>query len=283
MEPRAGRPRFAVADDLKPRVASGVVMVALALAATWIGGPIFLAFWGIAAIGVAWEWQRLIGGGRLWLRVAACVLGLVAAAPWALFAHARIALAMLIAAGVAAGAAADADRRIPVGAGALYAGAAMLAPALLRGSPTQGLAAMLWLYAVVWGTDIGAYFGGRAVGGPKLWPAISPGKTWSGALTGAVVSAILGALVAGVTVPGGVRIVPLFELGIVTSALSQAGDLFESALKRRAGVKDSSRLIPGHGGLMDRLDGFIVAVAFAAAVAWTRSQGPWIAPGLLKW
>jgi phosphatidate cytidylyltransferase len=283
MEPPASRPRFAIGEDLIPRVLSGVVMIALALAATWVGGPAFLAFWGLAAIGVAWEWQRLIGGGRLWVRVAACVLGLVAAAPWALYGHARISLAMLIAAGAAAGAAADADRRIPAGVGALYAGAAMLAPALLRGSPTQGLAAMLWLYAIVWGTDIGAYFGGRTVGGPKLWPAISPGKTWSGALIGAVVSSSMGALVAALSVPGGVRLVPLFELGLVTSALSQAGDLFESALKRRAGVKDSSRLIPGHGGLMDRLDGFIVAAAFAAAVAWTRSEGPWIAPGLLKW
>ena len=278
----AARARFVIGADLAPRVASGVVMIVLALAATWVGGPVFLAFWGLAAIGVAWEWQRLIGGGRLWVRVLACTLGLVAAAPWALYGHARLALAMLIIAGVAAGAAADSDRRIPAGIGALYAGAAMLAPALLRGSPTQGLAAMLWLYAVVWGTDIGAYFGGRAVGGPKLWPAISPGKTWSGALIGAVVSAILGALVAALSVPG-VRLIPLFELGIITSALSQAGDLFESALKRRAGVKDSSRLIPGHGGLMDRLDGFIVAAAFAAAVGWTRSLGPWIAPGLLKW
>ncbi len=276
-------PRFVLPDDLTPRVASGVVMIVLALAATWVGGPVFLAFWGLAAIGVAWEWQRLIGGDRLWVRVVVCALGLVAAAPWALYGDARLALAMLIAGGIAAGVAADADRRIPAGIGALYAGAAMLAPALLRGSPTQGLAAMLWLYAVVWGTDIGAYFGGRLVGGPKLWPAISPGKTWSGALIGAAVSAVLGALVAVLAVPGGIRIVPLFELGVVTSALSQAGDLFESAMKRRAGVKDSSRLIPGHGGLMDRLDGFIVAAAFAAAVAWVRSEGPWIAPGLLKW
>jgi phosphatidate cytidylyltransferase len=277
------RPRLALGDDLKPRVASGVVMVALALTATFFGGVPFLVFWGIAASGVAWEWQRLIGGGRLALRVAVCVLGLVAAAPWALYPHALVALAMLIAAAVAAGAAADLDRRISAGAGALYAGAAMLAPALLRGSPTQGLAAMLWLYAIVWGTDIGAYFGGRLIGGPKLWPAISPGKTWSGALVGAVVSAVLGVLIAALTVPGGVKATPLLELGLVTSAISQAGDLFESAMKRRAGVKDSSRLIPGHGGLMDRLDGFIVAAAFAAAVAWARSEGPWIAPGLLKW
>jgi phosphatidate cytidylyltransferase len=275
--------RFRVGDDLAPRAASGVAMIALALCATYVGGFPFVVFWGLAAVGVAWEWQRLIGGGGVSLRVAACVLGLVAAAPWALFAHARLSLVILIAAAAAAGAAADADRRLWAGAGALYAGAVMLAPALLRASPTQGLAAMLWLYAIVWGTDIGAYFGGRLLGGAKLWPAISPGKTWSGALVGALVSTVLAWLVAALTVPGGVRAAPLLTLGLLTSALSQAGDLFESWMKRRAGVKDSSRLIPGHGGLMDRLDGFIVAAAVAAAVAWARSGGPWIAPGLLKW
>jgi phosphatidate cytidylyltransferase len=159
----------------------------------------------------------------------------------------------------------------------------MIAPTLLRASPTQGLAAILWLFAIVWGTDIGAYFGGRMIGGPKLAPTISPGKTWSGALVGAAVSAILGLLVAALATPGGVKMLPLLGLGVATSAVSQVGDLFESGMKRKAGAKDSSRLIPGHGGLMDRLDGFIVAAAFAATVAWIRSEGQWIAPGLLKW
>jgi phosphatidate cytidylyltransferase len=275
--------RFSVGADLAPRAASGVVMIVLALAATYFGGFVFLAFWGLAALGVAWEWQRLIGGGRLAWRVAASVLALIAAAPWALHAHARISLLILIAGAVAAGAAAQSERRLAAGAGVLYAGAAMLAPALLRASPTQGMAAILWLFAIVWGTDIGAYFGGRLIGGAKLWPSISPGKTWSGAWVGAIVSAALGWLVAALSVPAGVNAVPLIVLGLITSALAQGGDLFESAMKRRAGVKDSSRLIPGHGGLMDRLDGFIVAAAFAAAVAWARSPGPWIAPGLLKW
>jgi phosphatidate cytidylyltransferase len=272
-----------VADDLKIRAASAVVMVALALAATVVGGLPFVAFWGVAALGVAWEWQRLIGGERPLARTAASALGVVAAAPFALTAHGGLALLILVAAAIAAGGAAAPGRRTTSAAGALYAGAAMLAPALLRASPTQGLAAMLWLYAVVWGTDIGAYFGGRRFGGPKLWPAISPGKTWSGALVGAVISTVLAWIIAAFATPGGVKALPILALGFVASALSQAGDLFESAMKRRAGVKDSSRLIPGHGGLMDRLDGFIVAAAFAAAVAWARSEGPWIAPGILKW
>ena len=106
-------------------------MIVLALAAAYFGGFVFLAFWGLAAIGVAWEWQRLIGGPRLPLRVAASVLALVAAAPWALYAHARLSLVMLLAGAVAAGAVADRDRRLAAGAGVVYAGAAMLAPALL--------------------------------------------------------------------------------------------------------------------------------------------------------
>jgi phosphatidate cytidylyltransferase len=276
------RPRFVVGPDLWPRVASGVVMAVLALGVAIVGGFPFLVFWGLAAIGVAWEWQRLVGGAGLLLRVAICVLAVLAAAPWAFYAHAVLSLLILIVGSIAVGAVAS-TRRIWAGAGALYAGAAALAPALLRGSPTQGLAAILWLFAVVWGTDVGAYFGGRLLGGPKLWPSISPGKTWSGALIGAVISALLGLIVAALATPGGVKVLPLLGLGVVASALAQGGDLFESAMKRRAEVKDSSRLIPGHGGLMDRLDGFIVAAAFAATVAWVRSDGPWMAPGLLKW
>ena len=94
---------------------------------------------------------------------------------------------------------------------------------------------------------------------------------------------MLAAIVAAIAAPVWLRWAPLLGLGLVASALSQGGDLFESAMKRRAGVKDSSRLIPGHGGLMDRLDGFIVAATFAAVVGWVRSEGPWIAPGLLVW
>ena len=150
------RPRLNVGADLAPRAASGVVMIVLALTAAYFGGFVFLVFWGLAAIGVAWEWQRLIGGSQLALRVAASILALVAAAPWALYAHARISLVILLAGAIAAAAAADRERRLAAGAGVIYAGAAMLGPALLRGSPTQGLAAILWLFAVVWGTDIGA-------------------------------------------------------------------------------------------------------------------------------
>ena len=169
------------------------------------------------------------------------------------------------------------------GAGVLYAGALVVGVNLLRASPAYGLPAILWLFAVVWGTDVLAYFGGRLIGGSKLWPSVSPGKTWSGAIVGAVAGALLGSLVAAVATPGGARFLPMTMLGLVVSVVSQLGDLFESAMKRRAGVKDSSRLIPGHGGLMDRLDGFIAATAVAAILAGMRSSGTWIAEGLFQW
>src|SRR5262249_46317865 len=124
--------------------------------------------------------------------------------------------------------------------------------------------AIIFLFAVVWGTDIIAYFVGRAVGGPKLAPQISPKKTWSGALGG--VAAAIAAAVA-VVLAGGLpnmAVVALLAVGL--SIIAQAGDLFESVLKRRFGAKDSSQLIPGHGGLMDRLDGFLTAVVAATLI-----------------
>src|SRR5208283_1683631 len=139
----------------------------------------------------------------------------------------------------------------------------------LRVSPNFGIAAILWLFAVVWGADIAAYFAGRLIGGPRLWPTVSPGKTWSGAIVGAFAGGVLGLMLAAWTN----RLAALFWLGLATAIVSEFGDLFESAIKRRFGVKDSSGLIPGHGGLMDRLDAFIAASTFAAIVAAANTRG----------
>jgi phosphatidate cytidylyltransferase len=122
---------------------------------------------------------------------------------------------------------------------------------------------MLFLFATVWATDILAYFVGRAIGGPKLAPSISPGKTWSGAIGGAVAGAAAGLVVAAAM--GSASLAWIGLIAIVLSVVSQAGDLFESSVKRRNGVKDSGSLIPGHGGVMDRVDG-LVAAAFALYV-----------------
>jgi phosphatidate cytidylyltransferase len=143
----------------------------------------------------------------------------------------------------------------------LYAGFSGLALAEIRGEGLFGLFAMLFVFAIVWSTDILAYFCGRALGGPKLAPRISPGKTWSGAVFGAAAGVGAGVGVALIDPPGRRLDDPLIAL--ILSVASQMGDLFESWVKRRFGAKDSSHLIPGHGGVMDRVDGLVFA-AFAA-------------------
>ena len=266
--------------DLWPRVAAAVAMGTVAVAATWIGGFLFAAFWWLASIVVLWEWQRLVGGERL--IVARVVAGAVALALAALSAlHDSIAgvVAALILGAAAVGWIAGGRQGIWAAAGVLYAGALVASVGLLRVSPSFGMASILWLFAVVWGADIAAYFAGRLIGGPRLWPRVSPGKTWAGAIVGAFAGAVLGLMLGAWTN----RLAALFWLGLATAIVSELGDLFESALKRRFGVKDSSGLIPGHGGLMDRLDAFTSASFFAAVVAILHPKGDYIASGLFQW
>jgi phosphatidate cytidylyltransferase len=157
----------------------------------------------------------------------------------------------------------------------------LVAPFVLRNDPRYGLVAIIFLFAVVWTTDIAAYFAGRAFGGPKLAPRLSPKKTWSGALGGAIWAVMAAGIVA---IMGGLpRLVVAALVGLVLSVASQAGDLFESGLKRHYGAKDASQLIPGHGGLMDRLDGFIVAALLAAIVGLVRGGTDGAARGFLVW
>ncbi|MBV8104573.1 MAG: CDP-archaeol synthase [Hyphomicrobiales bacterium] len=268
-----------IGPDLGPRAAAAVVLGLAALAAAWIGGFVFLAFWWIASVVVLWEWQRMVSSDRLMERVGAGVLGVALAALFAL--HQSVlgsAAALVLTAGVV-GWLASPPARIWAATGALYAGALVVSLAFLRASPHYGLAAVLWLFAVVWGADIAAYFAGRLIGGPRLWPSVSPGKTWSGAVAGALAGAAFGLLLSAWSN----HVDRLFWLGLATAVISELGDLFESALKRRFDVKDSSNLIPGHGGLMDRLDAFVAASVFAALVATFNGKGSFIASGLFQW
>lgn len=253
-------------SELGLRVGSGLVMAALALVATWLGGPAFSAFWLAAAVAIAFEWMTITGAEPRSAILALCVAALV----FCVVAY-RLGIGWpLVGAALAAAAAALAiltwgRASTPwVVSGLAYAAIVALVPTATRDRPDLGAAAILWMFAVVWTTDVVAYFVGRRFGGPKLWPAVSPKKTWSGFLGGLAGGTAAGAgvwLSAGwpwSTLPAYVATVA--AVSALASVASQAGDLMESAMKRRFSVKDSGRLIPGHGGVMDRLDGF-VAVA----------------------
>lgn len=265
--------------ELLPRIVSSVVMGAAALGTAVAGGPLFDLFWWLAAVAVLWEWHGLAGLPR---RNPLVLLGGTALAAATLLAargepgHALAALGL----GAAVTALlAGRGRRLIAAGGPLYAGILALALPLLRQSEPDGLAIVAWLFAVVWGTDTMAFFGGRAIGGPRLAPRLSPSKTWSGFAVGVVSGGLLGLLVA----PRADCWPCVLAAGLAGGALAQAGDLFESTLKRRFGVKDAGSLIPGHGGVMDRLDGFIAASVLAAAVGLWRFGPAGAGAGLLKW
>src|SRR6185312_11963312 len=152
---------------------------------------------------------------------------------------------------------------------------------LLRGDAAYGFSAMLLLFAVVWSTDVIAYFAGRAIGGPKLAPRISPKKTWSGAIAGTAGAILIAVALAGLL--GTLDKGTIAVVALLLSIMAQLGDLFESWIKRRFGAKDASQLIPGHGGVMDRLDGFWAAALVACLLGIARGglHNPGL--GLLVW
>jgi phosphatidate cytidylyltransferase len=248
-------------------------MVAAALLATYLGGLVFAALWLLAGLAILFEWIAMTRcQPRLVLQSA---LGLVLAG----LAGIAFLLDRPVLAGVAAflvaGAAATvfaltARDRGWAATGFTYAAVIAVVPPMVREDPRLGIAGILWMFAVVWASDIAAYFAGRRFGGPKLWPSVSPKKTWSGFCAGLLAGVAAGVLVAivaerfGWVSPVGMAL--LAVLSAVGSVLGQLGDLAESALKRRFGVKDSSRLIPGHGGVMDRLDAFWAVCAFLGVI-----------------
>jgi phosphatidate cytidylyltransferase len=267
--------------DLRPRILSSLVLASVAIAVLWAGGVLFAMFWLAAGLAILWEWQALINGPRHRPRFLVGAVGIAVAAAFASYVALGISFVALLAAAVLTASVAQERERFFAGAGVLYAGALVICAIALRLSDAFGLLAIAWLFALVWGTDIMAYFGGRLIGGPKLWPRVSAGKTWSGTLVGIFCGALCGLAV---VLVGSDRtsILPVLLIGLLLAALSQGGDLAESALKRRFGVKDSGALIPGHGGVMDRLDGFTAACICAALIGALR-QYPFVAAGLFSW
>lgn len=268
-------------SELALRVGSALVLVPLAIGTAYLGGWLFALFWGAAAMGVLWEWTALVarndprsvlltGGASLALAVVLVAAG-----------HLLAAVVVLAMGAIGAASLALAERRTWVAGGIPYAGALALAPIVLRADDADGFLAVIFLFAIVWTTDISAYFAGRALGGPKLMPQVSPNKTWAGAVGGLIASVVVALALA--KMAGLTALFALAMLAVVLSVFAQGGDLFESFLKRRFHAKDSSHLIPGHGGLMDRLDGFVSASVAAALIGLAR--GGFEAPGhgLLVW
>lgn len=253
-------------SGLRVRVISALALIPVALAAVFLGVPFFDALVLVVGLLMAWEWSRLCGGGTLPL-AGIVAIGATGAAVLAvsLLGADRALLVVLVGALVTAGVAL-ATRASPAwqALGALYAGLPCVGILWLRSDPVHGLTSILWLLVLVWAIDTGAYAAGRTIGGPKLAPVISPKKTWSG-LAGGVVSGLVVGGVAGLVIDGAVPVL-LAVVSAVLALVAQAGDLAESALKRHFGVKDSSNLIPGHGGILDRIDG-LVAVIMVAALA----------------
>ncbi|MGD9768593.1 MAG: phosphatidate cytidylyltransferase [Pseudolabrys sp.] len=269
------------ARELVLRVLSALVLAPLAVAVAYVGGWPFVVFWGLAAAGVLWEWISLVAlaDRRVVLMAGLAPLALAVA----LAGTGRLLAGSIVAVmgAISAASLAPEARRWWVAGSLPYAAAIALAPVALRADTELGFLAVVFLFAVVWSTDVAAYFVGRAVGGPKLMPAVSPKKTWSGAIGGLV--AAVGVAVATAHYGGLTGWWFIAVVAVALSVVAQAGDLFESWLKRRFGAKDSSQLIPGHGGLMDRLDGFVAAAALAALIGLWRGGIEAPGRGLLMW
>ena len=252
-------------SNLQLRIISSVVLIVAVLAVTYLGGVAFRLLSAAFAAAMFYEWcamSRTATSARHQL-VAAALLGVVLLA--FVLGYQASGVLILLALSVLASLL---DCRIGgqglwTPAGLAYAGFSGLSLGYLRDSDQTGLTAILFLFAVVWATDICAYFVGRSLGGPKLAPSISPGKTQSGALGGTVGGVLAGMALAALAGLGNFPMLAL--VAFLLSVVAQVGDLFESWVKRRHGVKDSGNLIPGHGGVMDRVDG-LVAAAFALYV-----------------
>ena len=253
-------------SELRLRIVSGIVMALVVLVATWLGGLAFRLLASAIAVLIYYEWSTITrlpetdfrANAFGWLSVTVIALLVI-------FGVDEFALPALLAATLIGIVYAFALKGSGWLAGGIaYSGLTAISLASVRDGDA-GFAAMLFIFAVVWATDILAYFIGRAIGGPKLAPPISPGKTWSGAIGGALSAVVAGTLMHMAFFPLNGLWVP--AIALVLSVFSQAGDLFESFIKRRFGVKDSSRLIPGHGGVMDRVDGLVFACFAAFLIA----------------
>lgn len=267
-------------SNLQLRIISAVVLAIATLGLTWLGGLPFRLLCAAMSAVIFYEWTRMsrpTGAAGLAFLPEALLLALLGALIAGLPASWLLLLVVVLVAATAIAASARKTGQWDA-SGLAYATVAGLSLALLRDGDRSGLVAILFLFAVVWATDIFAYFVGRTVGGPKLAPSISPGKTRSGALGGTVGGVVAGLILAVIAGVGNLAWLGLVAL--VLSVVAQAGDLFESWVKRRHGRKDSGALIPGHGGVMDRVDGLVAAAFALYVIGWISATADHPAQGL---
>jgi phosphatidate cytidylyltransferase len=260
-------PRVAEAalGSLRLRFISAAVMIPPALVLALFGGWAFAALVGLAGFFMVGEWDRLSAGGGgggfvlVWQQLV--VLGAIAVTALGRAPDATLVVAMGAVLSLVIVSRSQARRHWPA-LGIVYIGLPCIAIVWLRQGSELGLETLVWMLALVWATDSAAYAAGRLIGGPRLTPRLSPKKTWAGLAGGALGAALVGALTAALL--GHASLWFLVLLSALLALVSQAGDIFESALKRHFDVKDSGTLIPGHGGALDRLDGLLfVALAVA--------------------
>lgn len=282
---RADPRRFRWAD-LRTRIASAIVLAPLAIGLVWLGGSAWSVLVTVVAGAVACEWVGLCGAPvrappGLVVPFAVTMAGAVASDRASVAALVvLLAGAALVQANALASRAGRVRRPGSLAAGVLYVGVPCIALIWLRQDAVAGRPNLLFLVLIVWASDVGAYLFGRLLGGPRLAPRISPGKTWAGAVGGLLTAVAMGYVVAMPLADWSAEAGSAWRIAAVAaclSVMSQVGDLLESALKRRFGVKDSGRLIPGHGGLLDRLDGFLAAGPAAALLALA------LGPGVVLW
>jgi phosphatidate cytidylyltransferase len=257
--------------DLRLRVLSAAVLVPLALTCIWFGGALFAVLLALIAIGLAYEWLGLcrhFTPGAMTLFAAAPLAVLLSA--WA--GPVPAVLLVIVATGLTIGVTGGISPTRPLAFGLPYLSVAAIALVWLRQPPASGAANVIVLLLIVWASDIGAYLAGRAIGGPRLAPAVSPGKTWSGAAGGLLAAAATGLIASAILRTGPFSWQPI-GFAVLIGVISQIGDLFESQLKRHFGVKDSGTMIPGHGGLLDRLDAVLTAAPAAALLALIVGRG----------
>jgi phosphatidate cytidylyltransferase len=265
--------------NLVMRVIVALILAPLAIAIAYAGGWLWILLVTLAVIGLYVEWLTIVGLAREMPVVGSGIAALAVAG--LCLAIGRIeAASVVLAIGLAAVALLTRERRNWTAAGFFYAAAAEMASVLVRLDSVKGFVALIFVLLIVWVTDIGGYFAGRGIGGPKLWPRVSPKKTWAGAAGGFAASL---AVAFGFAAFDLGKTGALLLLSAVLSVVSQLGDLFESAVKRRFGVKDSSHIIPGHGGLLDRLDGFVAAIIVAAIFGFLRGGADGVGRGLMVW